>query len=80
MLEDVVAIGEEEGGLYKLKGHPETTLFHETTNSSELWHMRLAHINYKEFPYVIKVVTWLPDLTIDHEKDVKEERTSRIPF
>ena len=34
-LEDVVVIG-EEGGLYKLKGHLETTLVHETTSSSEL--------------------------------------------
>ena len=37
-LEDAVVIGEKEGGLYKLKGHLETTLFHETTSSSELWH------------------------------------------
>ena len=35
-LEDVMVIGEEEGGLYKLKGHLETTLVHETTTSSEL--------------------------------------------
>ena len=35
-LEYVVVIGEEEGGLYKLKGHPETTLVHVTTSSSEL--------------------------------------------
>ena len=35
-LEDVVVIGEEGGGLYKLKGHLETTLVHETTSSSEL--------------------------------------------
>ena len=34
-LEDYVVIG-EEGGLYKLKGHPKTSLFHETTSSSEL--------------------------------------------
>ena len=46
-LEDVVVIGEEEGGLYKLKGHPETTLVHDTTSSSEMWHIRLSHINYK---------------------------------
>ena len=63
-LEDVVVIGEEEGGLYKLKGHPETSLVHETTNSSELWHRRLAHINYKKFPYVSKVVIGLPYLKI----------------
>ena len=35
-IEDVMVIGEEEGGLYKLKGHPETTLVHETTSSSEI--------------------------------------------
>ena len=49
-LEDVVVISEEGGGLYKLKGHPETTLFYETTNSSEPWHRRLAHRNYKALP------------------------------
>ena len=40
-LEDVLVIG-EEGGLYKLKGHPKTTLVRETTSSSELWHRRFA--------------------------------------
>ena len=33
-IEDAVVIGEEEGGLYKLKGHLETTLVHETTRPS----------------------------------------------
>ena len=32
IIEDAVVIGEEEGGLYKLKGHLETTLFHEITS------------------------------------------------
>ena len=49
-LEDVVFIGEEDGGMYKIKGHLEATLVHETTSSSELWHWRLAHINYKALP------------------------------
>ena len=70
-LEDVVVIGEEEGWLYKLKGHSDTTLVHETTSSSELWHRRLAHINYKAFPYVRKVVTRLLDLEIKHEGTCK---------
>ena len=70
-LEDVVVIGEEEGGLYKFKGHPETTLFHETTISSELWHRRFAQINYKALPYVRKVVTWLPYLKIKLEGTCK---------
>ena len=43
-IEDVVVIG-EEGGLYKLKGHLETTHVHEITSPSELWNMRLSHIN-----------------------------------
>ena len=34
-IEDAVVIG-EEGGLYKLKGHLETTFVHEITSSSEL--------------------------------------------
>ena len=66
-IEDAVVIGEEEGGLYKIKGHLETALVHETTNPSELWHRRISHINYKELPHVNKVVTRLPDLKINHE-------------
>ena len=55
----------------KLKGRPEKTLIHETTSSSERWHRRLAYINYKELPYVIKGVTGLPYLKIDHEGTCK---------
>ena len=67
--EDVVVIGEE--GVYKLKGHPETTIVNDTTSSSELWHRRLAHINYKALPYVSKVVIGLPDLNIYHKGTCK---------
>ena len=70
-IEYVVVIDEEGGGLYKLKGQPKTTLVHETTSSSELWHMRLAQINNKSFLYVIKVVTRLPNLNIDNEGTCK---------
>ena len=69
-LQDDVFIG-EEGGLYKLKGHPETTLFHETTSSSEMWHSWHAHSNYKALPYVSKVVTGLLVLNIEHEGTYK---------
>ena len=47
------------------------SLIHDTTSSSELQHRRLAHIKYKAFPYVSKVVTWLPYLKIDHEGTCK---------
>ena len=77
-LEYVVVIGEEEG-LYKIKGHPKTTLVHETTSSSDLWHRRIAHINYKSFPYVSKVVTGLPNMKIEHEGTCKgRERGKNI--
>ena len=82
-IEDVVVIGEEGVGLYKIKGHPETNLFHETTSSSELWHRRLAHINYKALPYVSKAVTGLPDLKIGHEgtcKGCAQRKNIKNPF
>ena len=49
----------------------ETTLAHEITRLSELWHRRLAHINYKALPHVSKVVTGLPYLKIDHKGTCK---------
>ena len=61
-LEDVYVIGIEEGGLYKLKGHSEATLTHDTTSPCDLRHRRLAHINYKALPHVRKAVTALPNL------------------
>ena len=82
-LEDVVVIGEEEGGLYKLKGHPEIALVHENTSSSELWHRILAHINYKALLYVSKVVIGLPDLKIEHEgtcKGCAQGKNIKNPF
>ena len=66
-IEDVVIIGEEEGGLYKPKGHLEIDFVHESTDPSELWHRRLAHINYKDLPHVKKVVMGLPGMKIKHE-------------
>ena len=51
-LNEVIVIGREENGLYKLKGHPETVMTHAIENSCELWHRRLCHINYKALPYI----------------------------
>ena len=47
-IDDAVVIGEQEGGLYKLKGHPEQALIHDTVEPNELWHRRLAHVHYKQ--------------------------------
>ena len=45
-IDDVVEIGVEEGGLYKLKGHTDSTLATSTIKPCELWHKRLAHVHY----------------------------------
>jgi hypothetical protein len=62
-----IIIGSEENGLYKLKGHSEASMTHAIGNSCELWHRRLAHINYKALPYICKAVTGLPKLKGDHK-------------
>ena len=46
-IDDAVVIGEQEGGLYKLKGHPKQALTHDIVEPSELWHRRLAHVHSK---------------------------------
>ena len=37
-IEDATVIGEEDGGLYKLKGQPEQAFVHESIEPNELWH------------------------------------------
>jgi hypothetical protein len=66
-INEAIIIGNEENGLYKLKGHSETAITHAIENSCELWHIRLAHINYKTLPYICKAVTGLPKLKVDQE-------------
>jgi hypothetical protein len=66
-LNEAIVIGNEENDLYKLKGHSEATMTHAIENSCELWHRRLAHINYKALPYICKAVTGLPELEGDHK-------------
>jgi hypothetical protein len=42
---DVVVIGVQEGGLYKLKGRSDSTIIRDTMNPSELWHRRFTHLH-----------------------------------
>jgi transposase InsO family protein len=82
-IEDAGVIGIEEGGLYKLKGHSDAALTHSIVSPCELWHRRLAHINYKALPYVSKVVTGLPELKVDHEgvcKGCAQGKITKNPF
>jgi hypothetical protein len=81
--EDAVVIGIEEGGLYKLKGHLDAALLNSIVSPCEIWHRRLAHINYKSLPYVSKVVIVLPELKVDHEgicKGCAQGKITKNPF
>ena len=57
---DAVVIG-EQGGLFKLKGHPEQALIHDIVEPNEIWHRRLAHVHYRALPIASKVVEGLPE-------------------
>ena len=52
----MVVIEEQEGGLYKLKGHPEQDLIHDIVEPNELWHRRLAHVHYRALPIASKAI------------------------
>ena len=61
-IDESTVIGVEEGGLYKLKGNMYSSLKTSTINPCELWQRILAHVNYKAFPIVSKVVTGQPEI------------------
>ena len=66
-IDDAIVIGEQEGGLYKLKGHTEQALVHDTVEPNELWHRKLAHVNYRALPLVSKFVEGLPEIQTKHD-------------
>ena len=57
----MVVIEEQEGGLYKLKGHPEQALIHDIVETNELWNRRLVHMHYRALPIASKVVEGIPE-------------------
>ena len=61
-VDDAVVIGEQEGGLYKLKGQPEQALIHDSVEPNELCHRRLAHVHYRALPIASKAVEGLHEL------------------
>ena len=66
-IDDAVVIGEQEGGLYKLKGHPKQALVHDTIEPNELCHRRIAHVQYRALSLCIKVVEGLPEIQAKHD-------------
>ena len=60
--DDAIVIGEQEGGLYKLKGHSEQSMVHDKVEPNEIWHRRLAHVHYKELLLASKEINGLPKI------------------
>ena len=60
-IDDAVVIGEQEGGLYKLKGYPGQALIHDIVEPNELWNRRLAHVHFRALPIASNVVEGLPE-------------------
>ena len=66
-IDDAIVIGEQEGGLYKLKGQLEQALVHDSIEPSELWHRSLSHVHYRALPLASKDVEGLPEIQEKHE-------------
>ena len=66
-IEHATVIGEEYGGLYKLKGQSEQALVHESIESNKLWHRRLAHVHYRALPLAKKDVEGLSEIQSKHD-------------
>ena len=58
-INDAVVIGEQEGRLYKLKGHPKQSLVHDTLEPNEIWHRILEHVHYRALPIASKSIEGL---------------------
>ena len=66
-IDDAIIIGDQEGGLYKLKGQQGKALVHDSVEPNEIWNRRLAHVDYTELPLKRKVVEGLPEMQAKHE-------------
>ena len=66
-IDDATMIGEEDKGLYKLKGQSEQALVHESIEPIELWHGRIAHVHYRTLSMESKAVLVLQEIHANHE-------------
>ena len=66
-IDDAVVIGEQEGGLHKLKGQCEQALVHDSVEPSELWHRRLAHVHYRALSLARKEANNIPKIQTKNE-------------
>ena len=60
-------IGVREESLSRLSSLPAQALVHDSININELWHRKLAHLNYQALPTFRNVVTGLPMHHVEHD-------------
>ena len=65
--DDAIVTGEQEGGIYKLKGQTDQDLVHDIVEPNEIWNRRLAHVHYRALPLASKAVECLPEIQTKHE-------------
>jgi hypothetical protein len=66
-IENARVIGTHESRLYRLLERNDESLVHDEVNPSEFWHRRYAHLNYRELPFLEKMVEGIPKLQSTHE-------------
>ena len=77
-IDDATMIGEEDGGLNKLKGQLEKALVHDSIELSELWHQSIAHVHYKELSMEIKALSELPYIQEMYEGIFEDKHKERM--
>ena len=70
-IDDATMTGEEDDGLYKLKGQSGQALVHESIEPIELRHRRIAHVHYRALSMESKTVFGLPEIQENHEGILK---------
>ena len=61
-IDDAVVIGEQEGGLYKLKGQLEQALVHDLVEPNELWNRRISRVHYRALPLASKSIEGISEI------------------
>lgn len=65
-IQSALVIGVRHDSLYKLSAHLIQVLAHDSSSSSELWHKRFGHLNFRTLSTMEKVVNGLPKLNKNH--------------
>ena len=69
-IKKAISIGIRDGSPYKLCNNQNLnlnlTLSYDHSNSSEIWHRRLGHLNYRALSSIGKIIKGLPNLKTNH--------------